>query len=400
VSGNRRFSAVQELGWEEVECERVHLDDDEVAKYLVHFNKQRVKTCREILNEYRVLKNVATNSNERRAPFKLRETFSEEIGISNSQLGRLLYIQKEQEVLIPLIDKGLLTVAQAYLQTQRITNERKSREGTQEPPSPTNGSDDFTVYLKSSETMPEVSDGAIQIIFTSPPYWNKRKYTEEGGLGNEKTHQEYVDNLTVHLDDCFRVLNDSGSFFLNIGDTYENGNLLSIPHKVVVRLQERQKWTLRNTIIWKKTNPKPTGSKTNLTPTYEFIFHLVKGDGYLYNPTPVPLNENTKPSHPPRHRNIDLKTSTFSPYIPSSNGKNMGDYWDDDVVFSAVANQMSYDTETEHPAPFPEKIVVLPILQTSKEGDVVLDAFMGTGTTGRIANRLGRKFVGYDIQGY
>jgi len=169
---------------------------------------------------------------------------------------------------------------------------------------------------------------------------------------------------------------------------------------LLIPLQERQKWTLRNTIIWKKTNPKPTGSKTNLTPTYEFIFHLVKGDGYLYNPTPVPLNENTKPSHPPRHRNIDLKTNTFSPYIPSSNGKNMGDYWDDDVVFSAVANQMSYDTETEHPAPFPEKIVVLPILQTSKEGDVVLDAFMGTGTTGRIANRLGRKFVGYDIQGY
>jgi DNA modification methylase len=61
-----------------------------------------------------------------------------------------------------------------------------------------------------------LKDGEVQTIFTSPPYWNKRKYSEEEGLGNEKTSEEFVVNLSEHLRDCKRVLNDRGSFFLNL----------------------------------------------------------------------------------------------------------------------------------------------------------------------------------------
>jgi len=64
--------------------------------------------------------------------------------------------------------------------------------------------------------------------------------------------------------DCKRVLNDRGSFFLNLGDTFYYGNLQNVPHRVVLKLQE-QGWILRNTIIWSKTNPKPSSSKSNLT---------------------------------------------------------------------------------------------------------------------------------------
>ena len=99
----------------------------------------------------------------------------------------------------------------------------------------------------------------------------------------------------------------------------------------------------------------------------------------------------------PRHREMNDKKMMMYPYIPRD-GKNMGDYWDEDVVFSAVAVNRSADGESEHPATFPEKIVTLPILQSTDEGDIVLDPFMGTGTTGRVANRLGRSFVGYDIR--
>ena len=81
--------------------------------------------------------------------------------------------------------------------------------------------------------------------------------------------------ISEHLRDCKRVLNDRGSFFLNLGDTFYNGNLQNVPHRVVVKIQ-LQGWILRNTIIWAKTNPKPSSSKTNLTPSYEFIFHLIK----------------------------------------------------------------------------------------------------------------------------
>lgn len=123
--------------------------------------------------------------------------------------------------------------------------------------------------------MSELKDGEVQTIFTSPPYWIKRLYLEEGGLGNEKTSSEFVYNLTEHLRDCMRVLNSRGSFYLNLGDTYFNTNLQNTPHKVIISLQE-QGWILTNTILWSKTNPSP--SKTNLTPSYEFIFHLVKSN--------------------------------------------------------------------------------------------------------------------------
>jgi len=77
----------------------------------------------------------------------------------------------------------------------------------------------------------------------------------------------------------------------------------------------------------------------------------------------------------------------------------MGDYWNEDIVRTSVANQKLY-IKREHPAPFPEKIITLPILQTSKEFELVLDPFMGSGTTGRVCDKLGRMFIGYDLNGY
>ena len=77
----------------------------------------------------------------------------------------------------------------------------------------------------------------------------------------------------------------------------------------------------------------------------------------------------------------------------------MGDYWNEDIVRTSVANQ-KLDIEGEHPGPFPKEIVILPILQTSNEGDLVLDPFMGSGTAGRVCDELNRRFVGYDLSKY
>ena len=157
---------------------------------------------------------------------------------------------------------------------------------------------------------------------------------------------------------------------------------------------------MRNTIIWSKTNPKPSSSKSNLTPSYELIFHLTKSMEYDYYPTLTKLSDKTKPSLPPRHRSVNGEYSnSISPYLPNIKGKNMGDYWNEDIVRTSVANQ-KLDIEGEHPAPFPEEIITLPILQTSKEFELVLDPFMGSGTTGRVSDKLDRRFVGYDLKGY
>jgi len=404
ISGNRRFVSIKKLGWKEVEVEQRNISEKDERYLLVHYNKQRVKTFRELLNEYLVLKEYYKVGQGKRTDLTSvspnkglngRDKVSEQIGISSSQLGKLLFIHKHQPNHIDLLDKGILTVNQSYLQVSREVKESNSRKETKNNTSKSIPNT-WRFYQKSSDDMSELKDGEIQTIFTSPPYWNKRLYSENGGIGNEKTSDEFVDNLSNHFNDCWRVLNDKGSFFLNMGDTFYNGNLQNIPHRVIIKLQEKG-WILRNTIIWSKTNPKPSSSKSNLTPSYEFIFHLTKSMDYDYYRTLTPLNEKTKPSLPPRHRSTNGKYSdSISPYLPNIRGKNMGDYWNEDIVRTSVANQ-KLEINGEHPAPFPEQIVTLPILQTSKEGDVVLDPFCGSGTVGRVCKNLNRSFVGYDL---
>ncbi len=411
ISGHRRYLAVCNLNWKEVECEQIEVNESDAITYLIHHNKQRIKTCRELLNEAKVLmeehkigqgkrsdlilcEEVLTSVNLNRS--RTRDIVGDLIGISGVQITKLLFIEKHNPGLIDLIDNGLFTINQAYIQTSRDKKEQVAQLENRKTSKKT-FNDNFRFFKKCSSKMNELSTDEVDCIFTSPPYWNKRKYCENGGLGNEKDSDEYVSNLVKHLNDCKRVLSDTGSFFLNLGDTFHQGNLMNIPHRVAISLQEKG-WILRNTIIWAKTNPKPSSSKNNLCPTYEFIFHLVKSMDYKYNHTLIPLKEDTKPSLAPRHRNLKCSSTMQTPYIPRE-GKNMGDWWNEDIVKSAVVNQKSFG-EVEHPAPFPPKIVTLPVLQTTQEGDLVLDPFMGSGTTGNVANQYNRRFVGYDVQVY
>jgi len=404
ISGNRRLESIKRLGWEEVEVEVKEVKKGEEELLLIHYNKQRIKSFKELINEYLTLDNLYRKGQGKRTDLtsvksnkgSSRDMVSKELGISSSQLRRLVFIHKNKPEYIELLDKGILTINQSYLQIQREIKERESKKPT------TSNSESFVksnwrFYQKSSHNMSELKDGEVQTIFTSPPYWNKRTYSEEKGLGNEKTSEEFIINISEHLRDCKRVLNERGSFFLNLGDTFYNGNLQNVPHRVILKLQE-QGWILRNTIIWSKTNPKPSSSKSNLTPSYEFIFHLTKSMEYDYYPTLNKLSDKTKPSLPPRHRSVRGEYfNSISPYLPNIKGKNMGDYWNEDIVRTSVANQ-KLDIEGEHPAPFPNEIITLPILQTSKEYELILDPFMGSGTVGRVCDKLGRSFVGYDLK--
>jgi len=405
LSGHRRFEAIKILDWDKVEVEVKDISEDETELYLVHFNKQRVKSTKEILSEYDILENHFENRQGMRTDltsvhpnksYSKRDEISSQIGVSSSSLGKLLFIRKHNSEHLKMIDKGVLTINQSYVQTQREVNENSSREKRNRVGVEIHK---WRFYQKSSDNMDELRDGEVQTIFTSPPYWNKRLYSDEGGLGNEKTSKEFVVNLSEHFKDCKRVLNNKGSFFLNLGDTFLNGDLQNVPHRVIDRLKF-DGWILRNTIIWSKTNPKPSSSKSNLTPSYEFIFHLVKSKDYLYNRTPTKLNSDSKISLPPRHRKSDgTYSSTISPYLPKSEGKNMGDFWNEEIVRTAVANQ-NLDIDGEHLAPCPKQIITLPILQTSEIGDLILDPFCGSGNVGRVCDVLERNFVGYDLNNY
>lgn len=402
ISGNRRLLAIQQLGWEEVDVEEVVTDPDEELLRLVHYNKHRVKTCREILNESKILIDHYAKGQGFRSDLtsvqlnrgSSRDQVASELGMPSSTIGKLLFIEKNDPDFIGLIDEGSLTINQAYTQVRRVKNEKDTIFA--KPNKDVSRSDQFRFYQHSSDQMPELDDQSVDLIFTSPPYWNKRTYTTAAGLGSESTPKEFVDNLVEHFIDCKRVLKDTGSMFIVIGDTFHDGCLQSIPHRFTIGLVERG-WILRNTIIWSKTNPKPQSSKNNLTPTYEFIFHLVKTKDYKYEHTLAPQKESKVDARVPRHRGLDKKK--VYPYIPRD-GKNLGDFWTEDVVRAAVAKNSRTELSLEHPAPFPTDIIRLPILQTTAEHDLVLDPFMGSGTTGKVANAMGRLFIGYDIRRY
>ncbi len=244
ISGNRRFESIKRLGWEKVEVNKIEVPTEQEGLLLIHFNKQRVKTSKELLNEYDTLYKYYGLKQGMRTDLtfvqldkgSVRDRIGGEIGISSGHLARLLYIRTHQPEMIELIDRGIMTVNQSYLQVQRDTKVKKFLQKKSHSTSVKETGWEF--YQKSSHRMDEVEDHSIQTIYTSPPYWNKRKYSENGGLGNEEKSDDFVHNLVDHLGDCWRILKPKGSFFLNLGDTFYNGNLQNVPHKVVIELQQ------------------------------------------------------------------------------------------------------------------------------------------------------------------
>ncbi len=420
VSGNRRFESVKRLGWKEIDVHQINVKEGDEVLTLIHFNRQRIKTTQELLNEYFELENYHKVKGIEKGK-KVRNIVSEEIKVTDGQLARILYIHKRNPKYIELIDQGILTVNQAYLNIRREEEERISRESLKreskfQHPDKRN---EFTFYQKSSNELKELEDNSVQCIFTSPPFGlGVRIYSNKVVIGSEKTIDEYAENLSNHLVSCFRVLKETGSFFLNIGDVYHDGEQQNAPHKVLIKLLEKTKFKLRSTVIYKKTNPKPSSIKNRPTNSFEYIFHLVKSMEYDYERMTLPLSVNTKPSQPPRHRTKkgDDTIVVGSPYIPNSKGKNLPDFWDDDLIVTSVANQ-SLNYGTEHPAMYHPSLVTVPLLQTcvlpfidiNDRCDIshrVLDPFAGGLNTYKSMKWINEtygtnlEFIGYDLKKY
>ena len=188
ISGNRRFESIKRLGWKEVEVIVLEVKEEEEELLLIHFNKQRIKSFKELINEYLTLNRIYRKGQGKRTDLtsvksnrsSSRDVISSEMGISSSQLQRLVYIHKNRPEYIELLDKGILTVNQSYLQIQREEKERESRSSSISGNSDkSKQKSNWRFYQKSSDNMSELNDGEVQTIFTSPPYWNKRTYSDE-----------------------------------------------------------------------------------------------------------------------------------------------------------------------------------------------------------------------------
>lgn len=256
--------------------------------------------------------------------------------------------------------------------------------------------------LKNLSNIPSES---VDCIVTSPPYYGQRDYNVDGQIGNEKTPEEYIDNLTKIFSECKRVLKDSGTLWLNLGDKYSNGNLLGMPWRVAIALQA-DGWVLRNDIIWQKPNAMPHSAKNRLTPDHEYIFFFTKkSKGYFYDQDAIREQHVTfsKESKMKGGRNhFGKKGGT------PENGKNKGNSNLHDARWDQAFHPKGRNKRTvwsislskfrgAHFAVFPEKLVEPCILAGCPKNGLVMDPFFGAGTTGCVALRNERNYLGLEI---
>lgn len=245
-------------------------------------------------------------------------------------------------------------------------------------------------------------NGFVDLCVTSPPYYQLRDYGHEAQIGLEETPDAYVRRLLRVLRQVRRVLKPGGSLYLNLGDTYRKKSLLGIPWRVVRGLSGRG-WYLRNAIIWHKPHGLPSAIKDRLTNRYEFVFHLTRSRRYYFNldPLRVPnVDTRTRKLTGPVRRGAQglthhpgaLIAGNFS---PDPRGKNPGDVWA--IGPDTRPKRFIAPGQTMHYAPFPETLAERPILAGSPLGGLVLDPFMGSGTTAVAARRLGRRFLGIEL---
>jgi site-specific DNA-methyltransferase (cytosine-N4-specific) len=228
---------------------------------------------------------------------------------------------------------------------------------------------------------------SVQTVVTSPPYWSLRDYGIEGQIGLEASVDLFIKNLATAFDGVQRVLKDDGTLWLNIGDSYTSGgrtwrapdkknraramdvrpptpeglkpkDLIGVPWRLALALQAAG-WYLRADVIWNKPNCQPESVGDRPTRSHEYVFLFSKSERYSYD--------------------VDA--------VRGPNDRRARTVWD--------INTQAYPDA--HFATFPPSLVQPCVRLTSKPGDLVLDPFIGSGTTALVAAKEGRRFLGIEL---
>lgn len=255
----------------------------------------------------------------------------------------------------------------------------------------------------ATQALKQLPAESVDCIVTSPPYYMQRDYSVPLQIGNESKPCEYVGNLCQVFAECRRVLTPHGTMWLNIGDKYQNGELLGMPWRVALALKD-DGWLLRSDIIWHKPNAMPSSVKNRPTTDHEYIFMFVKTNDYYYDADSirephVTFSPNSRMKGGRNH--FDKINGT------PENGKNAGSAnlhngrWDQAFHPKGRNRRTVWQMPLSkfrgvHFAVFPEKLAETCIQAGCPSGGIVLDPFVGSGTSAVVAQRLGRKFVGID----
>ena len=246
-------------------------------------------------------------------------------------------------------------------------------------------------------------DCVVNTIVTSPPYFQQRNYSAKDEVGQEPTPEQYTQRLVAIFNEAHRVLKDNGTLWLVLGDKYKDGAQLGMPWRVALALQD-DGWILRSDIIWHKPNAMPSSVKTRPTTDHEYVFLFSKSKKYYYDVDAirephVTFSENSRMKGGRNH--FFKKGST------PEQGKNGGDTNLHDARWDQAFHPKGRNKRTvwsislskfrdAHFAVFPEQLVENCVKAGCPTGGLVLDPFFGSGTTGVVAQRLGRHYLGIE----
>lgn len=257
----------------------------------------------------------------------------------------------------------------------------------------------------------------VHTCVTSPPYFGLRDYKCDGQIGLEKTPDEYIATLVDVFRHVRELMVDDGTLWVNIGDTYAtNGggdqqarrapggikpkDLIGIPWMLAFALRA-DGWYLRQDIIWHKPNPMPESVRDRCTKAHEYVFLLSKSEKYWFDHESV--KEKAVGGQTGSAASFKREASKRQQAIP---GQSSGTHRPDRAYVAyngETRNRRSVWTIATKPykgahfATFPEKLIEPCILAGAGLGDVVLDPFMGSGTTAAVAKRLGCYYMGCEL---
>lgn len=263
---------------------------------------------------------------------------------------------------------------------------------------------DTVIHGDAAKVLTALPDNSVQAIITSPPYYKQRNYNTDSQIGNESTPDKYLTKLVSVFCECKRVLRTNGLFWLNLGDKYINGKLLGMPWRVALALCESG-WILRSDVIWHKSNAMPASVKNRPTTDHEYVFMLSRSDDYYYNADTIrePHITFTKKSRMMGGRNHFGKRGGTPEQGKNKGNQNLHNSRWDQAFHPLGRNKRTVWSiplskfPEAHFAVFPEKLVEICLLASTRRSDFVLDPFCGSGTTLLVARRYGRHFIGIDI---
>ena len=286
--------------------------------------------------------------------------------------------------------------------------------------------------IYNSECLQELKslpDNSIHCCVTSPPYYGLRDYGNDSQIGLEKTPEEYIQKLVDVFREVNRVLTKDGTLWLNIGDSYagsmkraagypdnamnykqgtnrgtlgkatlvkqctgcKSKDLIGIPWMLAFSLRS-DGWYLRQDIIWSKPSVMPESVKDRCTKSHEYIFLLSKNKKYYFDNESIA--EPTS-SFDTVIRDRDATKLNNTPGRTKMQGLIRNDYLTRNK--RSVWTVATQPLREAHFATFPEKLIMDCIKAGCPEGGIVLDPFMGSGTTAIVARKLNRNYIGFEL---